>query len=127
MLGSSLFTLLALLLTMATMLFMTASSEVDSYPSPAPQIPGEKIQLHFSDFPNYGSQLNASTNLLEREYLRFNIFPSQGEGKLAPRHEILLERLFRYRDLRKGDVKVRDKFTVKMNSKRLGSTDGWWT
>lgn len=42
------------------------------------------------------------------------------------RHEILLERLFRYWDLGKEDVKVGEKSTVKMNSKRLGSTEGWW-
>ena len=41
-------------------------------------------------------------------------------------HEIALERLFRYSDLRKEAVRVGERFTVRMNAKRLGSTEGWW-
>ena len=89
--------------------------------------PKRKIQLHFSGFPNYGSQPDASANLLERNYLRFETVPSKGEGELAVTHEISLERLFRYSDLRKEAVKAGEKFTVRMNPKRLKSIEGWWT
>ncbi|KAI9718442.1 MAG: hypothetical protein M1812_004163 [Candelaria pacifica] len=89
--------------------------------------PTRKIQLHFSGFPNYGSQPDASPNLLERDYLRFETVPSNGEGELAVTHEISLERLFRYSGLTKEAVKVGEQFTVRLNPKRLGSTEGWWT
>ncbi|KAL9038783.1 MAG: hypothetical protein Q9214_005145 [Letrouitia sp. 1 TL-2023] len=89
--------------------------------------PGRKIQLHFSGFPNYGSQPEASANLLERDYLRFETVPGKGEGELAMIHEISLERLFRNSDLRKEAVKVGEKFTVRMNPKKLGSPESWWT
>ena len=89
--------------------------------------PTRKIQLHFAGFPNYGSQLNASVNLLERDYLRFESVPSKGEGKLVVTHEISLERLFRYSGLKKEAVKAGEKFIARMNPKRLGSTEGWWT
>ncbi|KAI4160605.1 MAG: hypothetical protein LQ342_005626 [Letrouitia transgressa] len=88
---------------------------------------GRKIQLHFSGWPNYGSQPEASDNLLERDYLRFETVPGKGEGELAVIHEISLERLFRNSDLRKEAVKVGEKFTVRMNPKKLGSVQGWWT
>jgi len=86
-----------------------------------------KIQLHFCGSPNYGSQPNASANLLERDYLRFETVPSKGEGELAVTHGISLERLFRYSDLKKEAVEVGENFTVRMNPKRLGSIEGWWT
>ena len=89
--------------------------------------PTRKIQLHFSGFPDYGSQPEASANLLERDYLRFETVPSKGQGELAVTHEISLERLFRYSDLRNEAVRVGERFTVRMNPKRLGSTEGWWT
>lgn len=89
--------------------------------------PRRKVQLHFSGFPNYGSQPNASANLLEREYLCFETVPGKAEGELAVTHEISFERLFRYSELRREAVKVGEKFTVMMNPKRLGSTEGWWT
>lgn len=89
--------------------------------------PNRKIQLHFSGFPNYGSQPNASANLLERDYLRFETVPSKGEGELAVTHAISLERLFRYSNLKMEDVKPGEKFAMSMNPKRLGSTEGWWT
>ncbi|KAI9747660.1 MAG: hypothetical protein M1835_002008, partial [Candelina submexicana] len=69
---------------------------------------------------------NASANLLERDYLCFETVPSEGEGELAVTHEISLERLFRYSDLRKEAVKAGEQFTVRLNPKRLGSTEGWW-
>lgn len=72
--------------------------------------PTRKIQLHFSGFPNYGSQPKASANLLERDYLRFETVPSKGQGELAVTHEISLERLFRYSDLRKEAVRVGERF-----------------
>lgn len=53
--------------------------------------------------------------------------PGKGEGELAVTHEISLERLFRHSDLRKDAVKVGEKFAVRMNPKRLGSSEGWWT
>ena len=89
--------------------------------------PKRKIQLHFSGFPNYGSQPNASADLLERDYLRFETVPSKGKGKLVVTHDISLERLFRYSDLTQEAVNVGEKFTMRMNPKRLGSTEGWWT
>lgn len=89
--------------------------------------PKRKIQLHFSGFPNYGSRPNASANLLERDYLRFETVPSKGEGELAVTHTLSLERLFRHSDLRKEAVQAGEMFAVKMNPKRLRSTEGWWT
>lgn len=86
--------------------------------------PKWKIQIHFSGFPNYGSQPTASANLLQRDYLRFDTVPSKGDSELAVTHEISLERLFRHSDLRKEAVEVRQKFTVRMNPRRLGSTAG---
>lgn len=53
--------------------------------------------------------------------------PGKGEGELAVTHEISMERLFRYSDLKREAVKVGEKFVVRMNSKRLGSTEGWWS
>ena len=89
--------------------------------------PARKIQLHFSGFPNYGSQPNASANLLERDYLRFETVPSKGEGELVAKHEISLDRLFKYSDLKREAVEVGEKFIARMNPQRLGSTEGWWT
>lgn len=86
-----------------------------------------KIQLHFAGFPNYGSQPDASVDLLKRDYLRFETIPSKGEAELAVTHTISLERLFRYSDLRKDALKAGEKFTVRINPKKLGSTEGWWT
>lgn len=60
--------------------------------------------MHFLGSPNYGSQPNASANLLERDYLRFETVPSLGEGELAVTHEISFERLFRYSGLKKEAV-----------------------
>lgn len=64
--------------------------------------------------------------MLERDYLRFATVPSKGEGELAVTHEISLERLFSYSDLGKEDVKVGEKFRVRMNAKRMRSVEGWW-
>ncbi|CAF9928546.1 MAG: hypothetical protein HETSPECPRED_006878 [Heterodermia speciosa] len=89
--------------------------------------PNRKIQLHFSGFPNYGSLPNASANLRERDYLRFETVPSEGEGELAVTHAISMERLFRYSNLKLENVKQGEKFVVSMNPKKLGSTEGWWT
>ena len=89
--------------------------------------PARKLQLHFSGFPNYGSLPNPTANLLERDYLRFETVPGHDDGELVVTHDISLERLFRYSGLRKEDVKEGEKFTVTMNPKRLGSTEGWWT
>jgi hypothetical protein len=89
--------------------------------------PKRKIQLHFSGFPNCGSQFHASANLLERDYLRFETVPSKGEGELVVTHAISMERLFRCSNLKLEDVKQGEKFAVNMNPKRLRSTDGWWT
>ena len=64
----------------------------------------EKIQLRFAGFPNYGSQPNASADLLERKYLGFETVPNKGEGELAVTHEISLA------------VEVGEQFNVRMNS-----------
>lgn len=89
--------------------------------------PKRKIKLHFSGFPNYGSMPDASPNLLERDYLRFETVPSKGEGELVIIHAISMERLFRYSTLKPADVKPGETFAVSMNPKRLKSTEGWWT
>lgn len=91
--------------------------------------PTRKIPLHFAGFPNYGS-FEPPANMLERDYLRFETVPGKGEGELAVKHEISLERLFRYSNshqLRKENVKVGEKFAIRMNPKRLRSIEGWWT
>ncbi|KAL8894684.1 MAG: hypothetical protein Q9192_004126 [Flavoplaca navasiana] len=89
--------------------------------------PKRKIQLHFSGWPNYGSQPNASNNLLERDYLRFETVPGKGEGELSVTHEISLEKLFSHSDLKLENVKVGEKFTVRMSPKKLKSSWGWWS
>ena len=89
--------------------------------------PKRKIQLHFIGFPNYGSLPNASADLRERDYLRFETVPSKGEGDLLVTHEISLERLFRNSRLAKEAVRVGEKFTMRMNPKRLKSPEGWWS
>ena len=89
--------------------------------------PARKIQLHFSGFPNYGSQPNAPLNLLERDYLKFETVPAAGEGELSIIHEVTLERLFRYSSLSIEEVRPGEKFKLEMNKKRLGSIEGWWT
>ena len=45
--------------------------------------PTRKTQLHFSGFPTYGSPPEASDNLLERGYLRFETVPGKGQGELS--------------------------------------------
>ena len=85
-----------------------------------------KIQLHFSGTPNYGSH-DAIDNLLERDYLRFETVPGKDQGLLTLTHEISLERLLRYSDLKKEDVQAGEKFTLKINPKKLRGIGGWWT
>lgn len=91
--------------------------------------PTRKIQLHFSGWPNYGTR-DASENLLERDYLRFETVPGkddQGGDGLTITHSLSLDRLFSYSNLRKGSVQPGEKFALRMNPKKLRSLDVWWT
>ncbi|KAL9026700.1 MAG: hypothetical protein Q9196_004672, partial [Gyalolechia fulgens] len=88
--------------------------------------PKRKIQLHFCGWPNYGSH-DASNNLLERDYLRFETVPGKGDGELSVTHEISLEKLFSHSHLKLENVKAGEKFTVRMSPKKLKSAWGWWS
>ena len=86
--------------------------------------PARKIQLHFSGHANYGSQPNASVNLLERDYLKFETVPAAGEGELNITHEVTLERLFRNSSLSLEQVRPGEKFKLEMNRRWLRGIGG---
>ncbi|KAI4208919.1 MAG: hypothetical protein LQ351_008092 [Letrouitia transgressa] len=89
--------------------------------------PSRTISLHFFGWPNYGSY-DASPNLRERPWTRFETVPPPGKGELVIKHELSLERIFRYcHKLKAADVHPGEEFCVRINPKRLNGTGGWWT
>ena len=59
--------------------------------------------------------------------MRFETVPPMGEGALVIKHDMSLERLFRYsHQLKLSDVRPGEKFGIEMNPQRLFAA-GWWT
>lgn len=89
--------------------------------------PKHTIQIAFAGSPNYGSKPDASPNLREQPWMRFETIPPTGQGALVIKHDISLERLFRYsRHLKAADVQPGEKFRISMNPKRAFRS-AWWT
>lgn len=88
--------------------------------------PARSIPIAFLGSPNYGSVPNASLNLRERPWMRFETVPPLGEGVLVIKHDLSLERIFEYsRDLKVDGVQRGEKFRIKMNPKRAFMSE-WW-
>lgn len=86
--------------------------------------PHRTICLAFIGTPNYGSQPDASVDLRERPWMRFETVPAVGRGELVIKHDLSLQRLFRYSRLQANDVKPGERFRLRVNPKRLYSE--WW-
>lgn len=87
--------------------------------------PNRRIQLRFAGSPNYGSP-RVPPNLREWPFLRFKTIPAKGQGVLVVKHDLPLERMFRYeRTLKPADIKPGEKFHVRMGSLRLEWVT-WW-
>jgi len=88
--------------------------------------PDRSTSLKFAGTSNYGSY-DASINLRERPWERFETIPLIGRGSLSIKHDLTLERLFRYsRNVKATDIRLGEKFHIKMNP-RLLFWAGWWT
>ncbi|KAL9635774.1 MAG: hypothetical protein Q9164_003241 [Protoblastenia rupestris] len=89
--------------------------------------PDRKIGLAFIGTPNYGSLTDPKFNdMRERPWTRFETVPPLGEGELVIKHELSLERLFRYsHSLKIEDVQPGEKFRIQMNPKKLVFAE-WW-
>ncbi|KAI4165352.1 MAG: hypothetical protein LQ342_001220 [Letrouitia transgressa] len=89
--------------------------------------PSRRIPLRFHGWPNYGSY-DASPNLRERPWTRFETVPPPGKGELVIKHQLSLERIFRHsHQLKAADVHPGEEFCVRINPKRLRGIGGWWT
>lgn len=87
--------------------------------------PDRHIQLRFAGSVNYGSQ-RVPPNLREWPFLHFKIIPAKGQGVLIVKHDLSLERMFRYeRTLKSTDIKSGEKFRVTMGSLPLEWVT-WW-
>ena len=87
--------------------------------------PNRMIQLHFAGTPNYGGPPDAP-NLREWPSLRFEAIPVKGQGTLIVKHDLPLERMFRYEPtLKPADIKPEEKFRVSMSSLHLEWVS-WW-
>ncbi len=81
--------------------------------------PDRSIQIAFHGSPNYGSMPNASPNLGESTWMRFESVPPKGQGTLTIKHDLSLDRLFLYsRNLKPADVKPGEKSRIRMNPRR---------
>ncbi|KAA6415720.1 MAG: hypothetical protein FRX48_00438 [Lasallia pustulata] len=89
--------------------------------------PSRCIPIAYPGSPNYGSTPDASPNLRERHWMRFETVPPMGQGALRIEHELSLDRMFQNsRLLKAADVRPGEKFRVQMDPKRLFWA-GWWT
>ncbi|KAI9854450.1 MAG: hypothetical protein M1830_006532, partial [Pleopsidium flavum] len=72
--------------------------------------PNRMIQLRFAGTPNYGGPPD-TPNLREWPFLRFETIPAKGQGMLIVKHDLPLERMFRYEPtLKPADIKPGEKF-----------------
>ena len=89
--------------------------------------PKRTIQIAFEGHATYGSKPERSSNLREQPWMRFETIPPIGQSALIIKHDISLERLFRYsRHLKAADVQPGEKFRISMYPKRAFRS-GWWT
>lgn len=87
--------------------------------------PNRRIQLRFNGSPNYLRPPD-TPNLLEWPSMRFKTIPARDQGVLTIKHDLPLERMFRYeRTLKPADIKPGEKFRVRMSSLRLNWVI-WW-
>ena len=88
--------------------------------------PDRIISIAFVGTPNYGSMPNASPNLRESPWMRFDTIPPMGQGALIIKHDLSLDRVFEYsRNLKAADVQPGEKYRIGINHKRMFSSR-WW-
>lgn len=87
--------------------------------------PKRRIQLRFLGYPNYCRPPD-TPNLREWPSRRFETVPAKGQGVLIVKHDLPLERMFKYEStLTPADIKPGEKFHVSMSTLRLGWVS-WW-
>ena len=87
--------------------------------------PNRTILVSFCGHPNYDSVPN-TPSLRERPWMRFETIPPIEQGALIIKHDISLDRLFRYSHyLKAADVQPGEQFHIYMNSIRAFQSP-WW-
>ena len=87
--------------------------------------PKRRIIVAFCGHPNYGTEADIP-NLRERPWMRFETVPPPEQGALIIKHDISLDRLFRFSHyLKAADVQPGENFRIYMNPRRALQCP-WW-